>query len=205
MSKKYFFLLPSFIIGIASPLFVASAAHAHIGTHEINGFIHGFQHPLDGLDHILAMVAVGLWASQLGRKAIWALPLTFMGVMLVGGTIGMNTSLNLPGIEPAILASDLVLGGLILATIRLSIPISTSLVGIMAIFHGYAHGTEMPTQVSSLEYATGFIFATALLHAIGLGTALLIQKYRQSQLVQFAGASIMLGSLILIAKFALGN
>jgi urease accessory protein len=205
VSKKYSCLLPSFIIGIALPLFLASAAHAHVGTHETNGFIHGFQHPLGGLDHILAMVAVGLWAVQLGRRAIWALPVTFMGVMLVGGAIGINTSLTLPGLEPAILASDLVLGGLILATIQMPIAISASLVGIMAIFHGYAHGAEMPTQASSLEYAAGFIGATALLHAMGLGTALLIQKYRQAQLVQIAGASIVIASLVMITKFALGN
>jgi urease accessory protein len=205
MSKKYSLLLPSFTAGIFLPLLVASVAQAHVGTHQTSGFLHGFQHPLGGLDHILAMLAVGLWAAQLGHRAVWALPVTFMGVMLVGGTIGMTTSFTLPGVEPAILVSDLVLGGLILATIRLPITISVSLVGMMAIFHGYAHGAEMPAQAAGLEYAAGFVCATALLHLFGLGTALLVQKYRQAQLVQFAGASILLGSIVLITKFALGS
>ncbi len=204
MSKKYSLLLLSFVAGILLPLLLAPVAQAHVGTYETSGFLHGFQHPWGGLDHILAMLAVGLWAAQLGRTAIWALPITFIGVMLAGGSIGM-TGLTIPGVEQGILASDFILGALILAAIRMPIALSASLVGIMAIFHGYAHGTEMPQNASGLEYAVGFACSTALLHLSGLAIVLLIQRFRQEQLVRVVGAGILLGSLVVMTKSVLGS
>ncbi len=204
MSKKYSLLLLSFVAGILLPLLLAPLAQAHIGTHETSGFLHGFHHPWGGLDHILAMLAVGLWAAQLGRTAIWALPVTFIGVMLAGGVIGM-TGVTMPGVESGILASDFILGALILAAIRMPIAWSASLVGIVAIFHGYAHGTEMPQNASGLEYAVGFVCSTALLHLSGLGIALLIQRFWPEQLVRVAGAVILLGSLAVMTRSVLGS
>jgi urease accessory protein len=204
MSKKYSLFLLSFTAGIALPLLCAPIAQAHIGGHETSGFLYGFQHPLGGLDHILAMVAIGLWAAQLGHPASWALPLTFMGAMLAGGAIG-STGLTIPGIEQGILLSDFLLGALILAATRLPLTISMGLVSAIAILHGYAHGAEMPQNASGLEYAAGFICATALLHLAGLGTTLLIQKYQQSQLVRLTGVGIILGAIVVTTKFALGG
>jgi urease accessory protein len=202
MSKKYLLLL-SFAAGIALPLILVPAAQAHVGHHEVGGLMLGFQHPFSGLDHILAMLAVGLWAAQLGGVARWSVPLAFVGAMILGGMLGM-TGLKLPLTEQGILLSDLLLGAIVLRAIRFPVVISTSIVSIFAIFHGYAHGSEMPADVSGWEYAAGFVGATALLHSCGLGVALAIQAIRQDKIVQFAGAGIVFGSLFVIARSAIG-
>jgi urease accessory protein len=197
MPKKSLLLLLSFIAGIALPLFLAPAAQAHVGNHEIGGFVHGLQHPIGGLDHVLAMLAVGLWAAQLGGAALWSLPLAFVGVMVFGGILGM-TGVTMPFVEQGILISDLVLGATVLFAARLPLAVSISMVGVLAIFHGYAHGAEMPNGVSGLEYAAGFVCSTALLHFVGLGSALLIKKLGQDRLVQVAGAGVLMGGLFLL-------
>jgi urease accessory protein len=196
MSKKHLLLL-FFTAGIALPLLLAPAAQAHVGHQELGGLMRGFQHPFGGLDHILAMLAVGLWAAQLGGVARWSVPLAFVGVMILGGMVGM-IGLEMPFAEQGILLSDLLLGAIVLGAIRLPLAVSMSIVSIFAVFHGYAHGAEMPTSISVWEYAAGFVGATALLHSCGLGVALAIQTIHQDKIVQLAGAGILIASLFMI-------
>jgi urease accessory protein len=203
MPKKYSLLLLTFVAGAMLPFLLAPAAQAHVGNHEVGGFFHGLQHPLGGLDHILAMLAVGLWAAQLGGTASWSLPLAFVSVMVVGGILGMS-GITIPFVEQGILISDLILGAVVLAATRLPIAISLSVVGILAIFHGYAHGAEMPAGASGWTYAAGFVCATALLHLAGWSSALLIQKFGQGRWVQVAGAGVLVGGLVLTARSLIG-
>ncbi|NJN37470.1 MAG: HupE/UreJ family protein [Acaryochloridaceae cyanobacterium CSU_3_4] len=155
-------------------LFFPMSAQAHSEGHSA-GFMHGFTHPLGGLDHLAAMVAVGLWATQMGRRAIWAVPLTFVLVMVLGGFLG-TAGLAIPFVEQGIAYSVLVLGVLIAAMIRVPIAVSATIVGLFAIFHGYAHGAEMPPTASGVAYGLGFAVATALIHLNGIGLGLLCQN-----------------------------
>ncbi len=172
-------------------LLVPSLAHAHVGVSGTSGFGHGLGHPLGGLDHLCAMIAVGLWAAQMGGRAIWAVPLTFVSVMALGGIIGM-AGLHLPFVETGILLSVLLLGVLITASVRLPLAASIVMVALFAIFHGHAHGAEMPANASGFAYAAGFIFATAMLHLCGIGLGIGMQKLARPQVVRFAGAAIVL-------------
>jgi len=168
-----------------------SFAHAHVGVGEVHGFMHGLAHPLSGLDHVCAMVAVGLWAAQMGGRAIWRVPLTFVGVMALGGMMGM-AAVPIPYVEGGIVMSLLVLGVLIAAAVRLPLAASAAIVGVFAVFHGYSHGAEMPQDASGLEYAAGFVLATALLHASGIAVALLAKNQGRTQWLRFAGVAIAL-------------
>jgi urease accessory protein len=143
-----------------------SAALAHVGFHPA-GLGDGLAHPISGLDHILAMVAVGLWASQLGRPAWWLLPLTFPVVMAFGALLGF-AGVTLPWTEIGIGVSVLVLGLMIAFALRPSIVVSIVLIALFALVHGYAHGAELPASASALAYGIGFVAATLVLHAIGL-------------------------------------
>jgi len=172
-------------------LLIPTFAHAHGGTGSASGFSHGFGHPLGGLDHLCAMIAVGLWAAQMGGRAIWAVPLTFVGVMTLGGIAGM-AGLSFPFVEQGIVLSVLLLGVLIAAAVRLPLAASVVIVGLFALFHGHAHGTEMPGNSSALGYAAGFILATALLHSIGIGVGIALQKMTKPILVRFAGVALVL-------------
>ena len=165
-------LLPLLLLGF---VLVPVSAQAHFGGNHSAGFMHGFAHPLGGLDHLAAMVAVGLWATQLGRRAIWAVPLTFVTAMILGGVMG-TTGLTIPFVEQGIASSVLVLGVLIAAAVRLPAKQSTALVGLLALFHGYAHGMEMPSSASGLSYGLGFVVATALLNLNGVGIGLFCQQ-----------------------------
>lgn len=174
---------------------VPVSAQAHFGVHQSVGFMHGFAHPFGGLDHLAAMVAVGLWATQLGRRAIWAVPLTFAAAMILGGVMGA-TGLPIPFVEQGIAYSVLVLGVLIAAAIRWPARQSTTLVGLFALFHGYAHGAEMPSTASGLTYGLGFVIATALLNLNGVGIGLFCQQSfkKNLRLTQFV-AGISFASL----------
>src|SRR5438552_13637461 len=132
-------LLGLFSVGIA--LWLPSWAYAHVGPGGSSGFLRGFSHPLTGLDHIVAMVAVGLWAAQRGGRSIWLVPVTFVIVMALGGVLGA-AGIALPWVERGIIASVLVLGVLIAAAVRLPLAAATLLVGLFALFHGHAHGAE---------------------------------------------------------------
>lgn len=176
---------------LCSLFIVPSLAHAHVGIGQTGGFGHGFSHPLGGLDHLCAMLAVGLWAAQMGGRALWAVPLAFVTVMALGGILGM-AGLNLPFVETGIVLSVLLLGVLIAASARLPLAASVAIVAFFAIFHGFAHGAEMPANASGFAYAAGFTFATALLHLCGIGLGVAIQRLATPQFVRFAGAAIVL-------------
>ncbi|TPO00753.1 HupE/UreJ family protein [Mesorhizobium sp. B1-1-5] len=152
-------------------LAVAMPAYAHVGEGTTSSFAAGFAHPLSGLDHMAAMIAVGGWAALTGGKAIWAWPLAFVSVMLAGGALGM-LHVPVPFVEPAILASAMALG--LLMTLAIDLPVSTGIavIGLFALFHGHAHGTEVPENAGGLQYIAGFAAATALLHAVGIAAAL---------------------------------
>ena len=192
---------PSFrgVVLLLAALIVPSLAHAHVGVGETSGFLHGMGHPLNGLDHICAMIAVGLWAAQMGGRSIWAVPLTFVGVMALGGFLGAM-DVNLPFVEMGIVISVLALGVLVAASVRLPLAASVIIVGLFAAFHGHAHGAAIPETASGLAYAAGFIIATALLHALGIGLGITIQRLARPQVVRFAGIAITLcGGYLLLS------
>jgi urease accessory protein len=141
----------------------SAIAEGHIRAGEAGGFLSGLKHPISGLDHIVAMVSVGLWGAQLGRPAIWLLPVTFPMVMAIGGFLGL-VGIALPGVEVGIAASAILLGGCVLLEARPPLVLAALLVGVFAIFHGHAHGTELPSGENGFLYSLGFIMATGFLH-----------------------------------------
>ena len=156
------------VVAIATAaLMLSSSVMAHTTNTSGVGFAGGFGHPFSGFGHILAMVAVGLWASQLGRPAYWALPLTFPVVMTTGAVVGF-AGLPLPWVEIGIAASVIVLGLMVALAVKPSLAVSIALVSLFALMHGHSHGTELPQAASPLDYGAGFLIATAVLHAIGL-------------------------------------
>lgn len=174
---------------LAAILFLAAAmpAYAHVGAGTTSSFAAGFAHPLSGLDHMTVMIAVGLWAALKGGKAVLAWPLAFVGVMLVGAALGM-LHVPVPLVEPAILASVVALGLLVALAIDLPVSAGVAIIGLFALFHGHAHGTEVPENAAGLDYMAGFAVATALLHGIGIAAALSLgQRFRG--LVRAAGAA----------------
>lgn len=148
----------------------AGPAFAHTG-HGASGFLQGFVHPLGGLDHVLAMVAVGLYAAMVGRRALWLVPAAFLGAMAIGGAMG-SAGYALPYTEAGIAASVVVLGLAVAFCISLPTVVAMALGGLLAIFHGHAHGADIPQSISGYDYAAGFLLATALLHAIGIALGL---------------------------------
>jgi urease accessory protein len=146
----------------AVPLF------AHEAGGEAAGLLSGLQHPVSGLDHVVAMLAVGLWGAQLGQPALWMLPVAFPMVMALGGAMGL-IGLPLPGVEIGIAVSAIVLGAMVLAEARPPLGVALVLVGFFALFHGHAHGTELPAGQNGLLYSIGFVMATGTLHACGIG------------------------------------
>jgi urease accessory protein len=175
---------------LLSILLLPSLAQAHPGgAGHAHGFTNGLGHPLTGLDHICAMVAVGLWAAQRGGRALWLVPLTFVSVMIIGGIPGMG-GINVPYVEQGIAASVLVLGIFIAAAIHLPLAASMVIVGLFALFHGYAHGAEMPGNSSGLAYGIGFVVATANLHLSGIGLGIASKKSASLQMVRYLGGAI---------------
>ncbi len=171
-----------------------SAAHAHTQSGEAGGFISGFQHPISGWDHILAMVAVGIWGAQLGAPAIWALPVTFPMVMAFGGVMAL-LGIPLPGVEIGIAVSALVLGAMVLADKRPPLWAAAIIVAVFALFHGHAHGTELPAGQSGLLYSMGFVIATGCLHLTGVGLGF-IHRWAAGQVVlRVAGAFVAMGGV----------
>jgi len=152
-----------------------TAALAHTGLGDGHGFIHGFAHPLGGLDHILAMVTVGIFAWQLGGRALWLVPATFVLVMAGGGVLGLG-GVPVPFVELGIAISVIVLGAIVALDMKAPVAVAMGIVGLFAIFHGHAHSTEMPLDASGTGYAAGFMLATALLHASGIALGFLIGR-----------------------------
>lgn len=166
------------------------AASAHIVHGEAVGFASGFKHPISGLDHIIAMVAVGLWGAQLGRPAIWLLPVTFPLVMAFGGFLGL-IGVQLPGSEIAIALSGVCLGAAVLAELKPPLWAAAILVGVFGLFHGYAHGAELPPGDNALLYSLGFVLATGLLHASGIALGLIHRWSWGRMALRGTGAAIM--------------
>jgi len=188
-----------FHVWIAALLLLPSLAHAHVGAGHATGLTAGLSHPFGGLDHLFAMIAVGIWAAQLGGRALWAWPLSFVAVMAAGAMLGM-AGIALPGVETGIVASVLVLGVLIAAAARLRMAASIAIVGLFAIFHGHAHGTESTGTAAGMMYILGFMAATTVLHACGIGAASLLQKQSEKPLVRFAGAAIATCGVVLVLR-----
>jgi urease accessory protein len=167
-------------------------AHAHPGHdgHDLTwDFATGATHPLSGWDHLLAMIAVGLWAAQLGGRSRWLVPAAFVSVMALGAVLG-HAGLALAGVEQGIAASILILGLLIAAAVRLPATASMAIVGLFALFHGVAHGAEMPATAGGFSYGAGFVVATALLHLVGLGLGMALKN--QQKVARFAGGAVAL-------------
>jgi urease accessory protein len=178
-----------------------SLALAHIGVGDTSGLAHGFLHPISGIDHVLAMVAVGLFAAHLGGRALWLVPLAFLGMMGFGGGLGMS-GVALPYVEIGIGVSVVVLGSLVALGTRPPVALAMALVGSFAIFHGHAHGAEMPDTASGSAYAAGFILATASLHAIGIALGLLIGQAEQThgrRIAHVAGSAIAIAGVAILA------
>lgn len=184
------------LLALAVLTATASGAAAHIFGAQGAGFAQGLVHPLGGIDHLLAMVAVGLWAAQLGGRALWAVPAAFVGMMAVGGITGM-IGVPLPMVELGIAGSLLVLGALVALSSRLPVALSAALVGLLALFHGHAHGTELPEAASALAYGIGFVAATAALHGIGIAIFALLKQDAGRVLVRIGGAGIAATGLLL--------
>ena len=157
---------------VAAGSLLSSPAFAHMGTGLPGGFLSGFLHPFSGLDHLLAMVSVGLWGAFLGRPLIYVLPVVFPAMMVVGAIMGMF-SVPMPPVELGIAFSVLVLGGCIALSIKAPVWSASLIVAMFAVFHGYAHGKELPSAADPVSYSAGFVLATGLLHVSGIGLGLL--------------------------------
>lgn len=183
---------------LAAASFAASTApaFAHLDPAEHGSLLAGFTHPLSGLDHILVMVAVGLWAAQIGGRALWVVPTAFVGTMAFGFALAM-AGIHLPFVEPAILASVVALGLLVAMAVRMETVACAAVVGVFALFHGYAHGGELGAA-GALPFSTGFVIATALLHVAGIGLGLGISRLSSGRII-----SRILGGLTAFAGLAL--
>jgi urease accessory protein len=177
----------------------ATPAVAHPGHLAVVGLRDGFAHPLGGLDHVLAMVAVGLLASQIGGRALWALPVAFLSMMTVGFALGFSGS-SLPFVELGIALSAVAFGAAVALRRGLPLALAAGLVGVFAIFHGHAHGAEMPAEAAAFGYAAGFIGATALLHGAGLALGFGLARISAPRVLQAAGGGVALAGLVLLAK-----
>lgn len=182
-------------------ILLPTAAMAHTGHGETAGFAYGFMHPIGGLDHVLAMIAVGVFAFVLGGRALWLVPVSFVAMMAAGFGLGV-AQIEVPFVELGIALSIVVIGGLAALGRPMPVVAAASVVGLFAIFHGVAHGTEMPLDASGAEYAAGFIVATALLHLVGIGAAMgvarLVGTYGKP-VAQAAGGVFALGGIGVLA------
>ena len=192
----------------ALPVMVAAAAIAlmpgialaHTGVGDTSGFSHGFVHPLTGIDHLLAMMMVGVFAWQLGGRALWLVPLTFVLVMAIGGAFGV-AGVSIPFVETGIALSVIVLGAAVAFRLSMPVAIAVALVGLFAVFHGHAHGEEMPENAAGLAYGLGFMLATVALHLAGIGLGFLIGRIadeRGPAVVRITGGVVAVAGLALL-------
>jgi urease accessory protein len=193
MTRGYLLAIPMWLI-------LATPAFAHSGQGAVGGFLGGFFHPLFGPDHIVAMVAVGLWGAFLGAPAIWLLPVVFPLVMAAGGVIGI-LGIPIPWVETGIALSALVLGLMVALAARPPLIVATVLVGAFAIFHGHAHGTELPPAADAVAFSVGFVVATGLLHLAGITFGLLARWPAGQFAVRAAGGAIALAGLAFLGGF----
>ena len=178
---------------------VPETASAHVESGMLGGFRSGFTHPIIGIDHLLAMLAVGIWGAQMGGRNVWTLPVTFPLIMAAGGILGMS-GFALSHVELGIALSVLVLGLAIALAWKAPEWAALLLIAVFAVFHGYAHGVELPNSVDPASYAIGFVVATGLIHVVGIGVGLLIERPWKGQLSQALGGAIALTGLY----FAIG-
>ncbi len=172
------------------------------GAGTASGFLSGLAHPFSGLDHVVAMVAVGLWGAQLKKPAIWMLPVAFPVVMAFGGMLGVRGIL-IPAVEIGIAVSAIVLGGAVLMEARPALWLAAVIVGAFAIFHGHAHGTELPKSANALAYSVGFVLATGCLHATGIAIGLIYKWPTGKWIVRLGGAVIaLIGGFFLFKAFS---
>ncbi len=176
---RFLVLAPLSLLALSVP------ALAHAGEGLGGGFVSGFSHPVLGWDHVVAMVAVGLWGAFLGKPALWILPIAFPLVMTLGAVLGI-LGVPVPEVEVGIAASAIVLGGLIATAARLPVVAAAVVVGLFAVFHGHAHGTELPAATNAAAYAVGFVLATGLLHLAGIALGVLV-RWRMGRLAVRAG------------------
>jgi urease accessory protein len=183
---------------LAALLALNTPALAHTIPGQAEGFVTGFLHPLSGLDHVLAMVAVGIWGAQLKRPAIWVLPVAFPLVMSFGGLLGIR-AVPIPGVEIGVAASAVVLGIVIALELRPPLWVAGVIVSLFAIFHGHAHGTELPKAASPLTFASGFVLATGFLHLCGILIGLLDLWPAGGKILRTAGGFIATAGAFLLA------
>lgn len=177
------------VLALAMLLAGAGPAFAHVQQGQAQGFLTGLKHPVSGLDHVLAMIAVGLWGAQLGAPAIWLLPVTFPMVMAFGGFLGL-VGIPLPGVEVGIALSAVLLGVAVAREARPPLAAAASLVGFFAVFHGHAHGTELPPGQSGLMYSIGFVTATGCLHGVGIAIGIVHKWPAGRTALRLAGALV---------------
>jgi urease accessory protein len=192
-------IVVSWIAGSLPVLLQAETAFAHAQQGAAAGLLAGLAHPVSGLDHVLAMVAVGLWGAQLGAPAIWLLPVAFPLMMAIGGMLGLM-GLPLPGIEHGIAASAILLGAAVMFAARPPLGLAAVLVAFFAIFHGHAHGTELPPGQSAFAYSMGFVIATGGLHAAGIGIGTVQGSAWGQKLLRVAGAVVAAGGVFFMWK-----
>jgi urease accessory protein len=179
---------------VISLLVSVQMANAHVHKGEAVSFLSGIKHPISGLDHVVAMIAVGLWGAQLGAPAIWVLPVAFPMVMALGGMLGL-LGVPLPGIQVGIAASAILLGAAVMLELRPPLAAAAALVTFFAIFHGYAHGSELPAGENGLLYSIGFVMATGCLHGVGI-TVGLVHHWKWGRLaLRVTGTGIALAGL----------
>jgi urease accessory protein len=184
----------------ATAIFTPAVAFAHTGVGDTSGFVHGFGHPISGLDHILAMVMVGMFAWQLGGRALWLVPTTFVLIMAVGGALGI-AGIGVPFVEIGIALSVVVLGAIVAFNVKAPVAAAMGLVGLFAIFHGHAHGAEIPEDAGGVAYAAGFMIATALLHLAGITAGFLIGRAGEhygSLVVRVVGGFATVAGMVLL-------
>ena len=178
-----------------------TSAVAHVGAGDTSGFVHGFLHPFGGIDHVLVMLSVGLLAALLGGRALWLVPLAFISAMTIAGVMGA-AGLRTPYVEVGIALSVVFLGLAIALGLSVSVFTAMALVGAFALFHGYAHGAEMPDGNSGHVYVIGFVCATAILHALGVGLGLAIGTVARShrrRIEQLGGGAIAVAGVALLS------
>lgn len=180
----------------------ATLAHAHTGADTLaGGFWSGFLHPVLGWDHVIAMVAVGLWGAFLGAPAIWLLPVVFPTVMALGGALGV-AGVPLPGVEIGIAASAIVIGGMVAFAARPPLALAAVTVGVFAIFHGHAHGTELPQAANAVAFSLGFVIATGLLHLSGIAVGM-AGRWKAGQWLVRAGGALIAATGFVFLRAAL--
>jgi urease accessory protein len=194
--------IPSVIFGLllTSLILIPATASAHTETGTVGGFISGFKHPITGLDHIVAMVAVGLWGAFLGGRAMWMLPVVFPVVMAFGGGLGV-LGVPVPYVETGIAISGVILGLMVAFAVKPPLWVAAVIVGFFAIFHGVAHGRELPQAANPMTYAFGFVLSTGLLHLSGIALGLLVHWPWGRITVRLGGAAIALIGFGFLFKF----